>query len=216
MNALFHTFVSYFAKGGALMAPIFGVSLIAWWLGVEKLLFLRKFRLWRKRFLHQVDTTISGQSAPTPIGFKPYDELLDELWYCATQNCRRCSWELLFREFMISAVPRLERGFTTMSAWISVAPLLGLLGTVSGMITTFKVITDFGLGNPNLTADGISVALITTQAGLTVAFPMMLLHNYLVNQARRMTSQLMIDGEAFVKRLAGGGSLPDETTNNEA
>ena len=61
----------------------------------------------------------------------------------------------------------------------SIAPLLGLLGTVSGMVHTFKTIQQFGFGNPVLLADGISEALLTTQAGLLVAFPLMLVYNYL-------------------------------------
>ena len=60
-----------------------------------------------------------------------------------------------------------------------VAPLLGLLGTVTGMVQTFKVITIYGNQNPVLMADGISEALITTQSGLVIAFPIMLLNHKL-------------------------------------
>jgi biopolymer transport protein ExbB/TolQ len=60
-----------------------------------------------------------------------------------------------------------------------VAPLLGLLGTVTGMVQTFKVITIFGNQNPMLMADGISEALITTQSGLIIAFPLLLLNHRL-------------------------------------
>ena len=67
-----------------------------------------------------------------------------------------------------------------MVAFITVAPL-GLLGTVVRMIQTFDVITTFGVGNPALTAEGISVALLTTEAGLIAAFPG-LLHNFINNR----------------------------------
>ncbi|MDR0516175.1 MAG: MotA/TolQ/ExbB proton channel family protein [Fibromonadaceae bacterium] len=63
-----------------------------------------------------------------------------------------------------------------------VAPLLGLLGTVTGMVQTFKIITIYGNQNPALMADGISEALITTQSGLIVAFPIMLLNNRLAEK----------------------------------
>ncbi|MBD3315082.1 MAG: hypothetical protein GF344_04790, partial [Chitinivibrionales bacterium] len=80
-----------------------------------------------------------------------------------------------------------------------------------GMIETFRVITAFGLGNPNLTADGIRVALITTQAGLTVAFPLMIFHNYLVNRSRGIVNKLILDGETLIKRIEGGKlKHPDE------
>jgi hypothetical protein len=61
----------------------------------------------------------------------------------------------------------------------AVAPLLGLLGTVIGMVHTFETIERFGFGNPMLLADGISEALLTTQAGLLVAFPLLLANTYL-------------------------------------
>jgi biopolymer transport protein ExbB len=104
-------------------------------------------------------------------------------------------------------MPGIERNFSTMAAWISAAPLLGLLGTVTGMVATFEVITKFGVGNPTLTAEGISVALLTTQAGLTVAFPGVILQNALLNRRRQVMAQLMHDGEqliSHIQRHAGG------------
>ena len=97
-----------------------------------------------------------------------------------------------------------------MSAWIAVAPLLGLLGTVTGMIHTFRVITEFGAGSPHLTAEGISMALLTTQAGLTVAFPALLLHNRLLSFKNRLVELLKADAEEIVRTLErpteGGGA----------
>jgi hypothetical protein len=63
-----------------------------------------------------------------------------------------------------------------------VAPLLGLLGTVTGMVQTFKIIMVYGNQNPSLMSDGISEALITTQSGLIVAFPILLLNNRLAER----------------------------------
>ena len=71
-----------------------------------------------------------------------------------------------------------------------VAPLLGLLGTVTGMIQTFQAITLFGAGDPKMMAGGISEALVTTTLGLTVAIPMVLLYETLANSTRRMTDIL--------------------------
>ncbi|MCL2282057.1 MAG: MotA/TolQ/ExbB proton channel family protein [Fibromonadales bacterium] len=68
----------------------------------------------------------------------------------------------------------------------AIAPLLGLLGTVMGMVHTFETIQSFGFGNPVLLADGISEALLTTQAGLLVAFPLLLANTYL---KRKSTNQ---------------------------
>jgi biopolymer transport protein ExbB len=71
-----------------------------------------------------------------------------------------------------------------------VSPLLGLLGTVTGMIQTFQAITLFGAGDPKMMAGGISEALVTTMLGLTVAIPMVLLYETLANSTRRVTDVL--------------------------
>jgi biopolymer transport protein ExbB len=77
------------------------------------------------------------------------------------------------------------------------------------MIQTFEVITVFGVGNPALTAEGISVALLTTEAGLIAAFPGLLLLNFVKNRKTRLQKQLFLDGESIVKRCHCG---PDRQT----
>jgi biopolymer transport protein ExbB len=67
-----------------------------------------------------------------------------------------------------------------------VAPLMGLLGTVTGMIQTFQVITLYGAGDPKMMAGGISQALITTVLGLVVAIPMVLIHTLVGGQSRKI------------------------------
>ncbi len=75
-------------------------------------------------------------------------------------------------------VHELGRFLTTLGTIASITPLLGLLGTVIGMIQVFTVITTMGLGDPGILAEGISVALITTAAGLTVAIPSLMFYRY--------------------------------------
>jgi biopolymer transport protein ExbB len=87
-------------------------------------------------------------------------------------------------------VPHLERYLTWLSTIASVAPLLGLLGTVMGMIKVFNVISTQGPGNPNALAGGISEALLTTAAGLTVAIPSFVLYNYFVNKADKLIIEI--------------------------
>lgn len=80
--------------------------------------------------------------------------------------------------------PTIKRFLPTLSVFAAIAPLLGLLGTVSGMIETFQAITLFGTGDPKLMSGGISVALITTELGLVVAIPLVLMHNWLSGKAK--------------------------------
>ncbi len=84
----------------------------------------------------------------------------------------------------------LNRGLPTVAVLAAVSPLLGLLGTVTGMIETFQSITLFGTGDPKLMSSGISVALITTQLGLAVAIPLVLFHSMLTGRANRLIERL--------------------------
>jgi len=85
---------------------------------------------------------------------------------------------------------RLNKGLATVAVLAAVSPLLGLLGTVTGMIETFQSITLFGTGDPKLMSGGISQALVTTQMGLAVAIPLVLFHSLLVGRANRLIETL--------------------------
>ena len=89
-----------------------------------------------------------------------------------------------------SRLAQAKRGLSLLAVSASVAPLLGLLGTVTGMIRTFQQITLHGTGDPRLLAGGISEALVTTEAGLLVAIPAMLFHAWCVRRNRRLTAAL--------------------------
>ncbi len=94
--------------------------------------------------------------------------------------------ERLVVEKMLEEEGRVDRFGTAVLVTAAVAPLLGLLGTVTGMISTFDVITEFGTGNPKLLSGGISEALITTELGLVVAIPALLAGNLLNGWAERI------------------------------
>jgi biopolymer transport protein ExbB len=83
-----------------------------------------------------------------------------------------------------------------------VAPLIGLLGTVVGMIVTFQQITLFGTGDPRMMAGGISMALITTVLGLTVAIPLTILHSLLQSRSNSLIQILEEQAAGIIARLA--------------
>ena len=93
-------------------------------------------------------------------------------------------------EIVTMAAQQLRRGLSTLSIFAAVSPLLGLLGTVTGMIETFQVITLFGAGDPRLMSGGISQALITTQLGLAVAIPLLLIHSFIQGRANNLITEL--------------------------
>jgi biopolymer transport protein ExbB len=92
--------------------------------------------------------------------------------------------ELKLDEAILKETPALERFLTIIKLISAVAPLFGLLGTVTGMIETFQAITLFGTGDPSQMAGGISAALMTTVEGLVVAIPTLLLHSFVSGQSK--------------------------------
>jgi biopolymer transport protein ExbB len=113
-------------------------------------------------------------------------------------------------EAILNQVPRLERGLSTISILAAVAPLLGLLGTVVGMIDTFQSITLFGTGDPRTMSSGISQALVTTQLGLSVAIPIVLLHTLVSGKSTRLIQILDEQSAGMIARLVERRSeLPD-------
>lgn len=98
--------------------------------------------------------------------------------------------ELKLQEAILKEVPRLERGQNVLKLFAAVSPLLGLLGTVTGMILTFHSITLFGTGDPKLMAGGISQALVTTVLGLVAAIPLLFAHATVAARSRAMVNVL--------------------------
>ena len=99
--------------------------------------------------------------------------------------------ELKLGEAILKETPALQRGILFIKVISVVAPLLGLLGTVTGMINTFQAITLFGTGDPKTMAGGISQALVTTVLGLTVAIPTVLLHTIVSGRSKTITQILL-------------------------
>ncbi|MBX2810759.1 MAG: MotA/TolQ/ExbB proton channel family protein [Myxococcales bacterium] len=110
------------------------------------------------------------------------------------------------QEALLDESPAIERFGTAISVIAAVAPLLGLLGTVTGMIATFDVITEFGTGDPRMLSGGISEALITTQLGLIVAIPSLLLGNLLTARADALLGDIEQAALRIVNAYRGLGS----------
>lgn len=104
---------------------------------------------------------------------------------------------------MIKTVRYMQQGTHIVSVMAAAAPLLGLLGTVTGMVSTFEVITLYGNQNPVLMADGISEALISTQSGLLIAFPLTLLKQRLDERIEYLTQQLEL-GATIIENWTSG------------
>lgn len=106
--------------------------------------------------------------------------------------------ELKLSEAALKEMPGLTKGLLFIKVVSAVAPLMGLLGTVTGMIKTFQVITLYGAGDPKMMAGGISQALMTTVMGLVVAIPMVLLHTVVSGQSRKIVNILQSQSAGLV------------------
>jgi biopolymer transport protein ExbB len=110
--------------------------------------------------------------------------------------------ELKMDEAILRETAPLESGLSFIKVMYVIAPLLGLLGTVVGMIATFQMITLFGTGDPKSMAGGISQALVTTVLGLVVAIPLTILHSVLQSMARKQTQVLEEQSAGIIARMA--------------
>ena len=105
-------------------------------------------------------------------------------------------------EAILKEMPKLQRGLWTIALLAAVSPLLGLLGTVTGIIETFQSITLYGTGDPRVMSGGISQALVTTVMGLLVAIPLLLFHGYLSSKSNTLIQILDEKSMAYVAILA--------------
>jgi biopolymer transport protein ExbB len=106
-------------------------------------------------------------------------------------------------EAILKELPKLKRGLRLLAIFAAVSPLLGLLGTVTGMIETFQSITLFGTGDPKLMSGGISQALVTTELGLAVAIPLVLVHSFLAGRSNQVIRLLDQQSAALVAVRSG-------------
>ena len=118
--------------------------------------------------------------------------------YESNANADTETIELKLSEAALKEMPGLTKGLLFIKVISVVAPLMGLLGTVTGMIQTFQVITLYGAGDPKLMAGGISQALMTTVLGLVVAIPMVLLHTVVSGQSKKIINILQSQSAGLV------------------
>ncbi|MCD6526158.1 MAG: MotA/TolQ/ExbB proton channel family protein [Desulfuromonas sp.] len=200
-------------QGGFIVWPIVLIGAVALVLIVERSWFLRRNRFDADALFNTIEPLVADgdwsgcESACQHSADKPLPRVLSAGLRYRTMG--REDLENALQEAILGEIPRLERFLSTLAVLASIAPLLGLLGTVTGMINTFQVITFHGTGDPRLMSSGISEALITTMLGLGVAIPIMLCHSLLSRRVETLIAQLEEKSIRFVnvvcKARFGGG-----------
>ena len=175
-----------FQQGGVVGYLIFALLLVGLALVGERMWYLKKQR-------EKIQDQMSKDS---PQKDNPLGQLMEVFEKNKTQDLE--TLEIKMDEVILKSVASLERGISTIRLLAAVAPLMGLLGTVIGMISTFQSITLFGTGDPKLMAGGISQALVTTVLGLVCAIPLLLLHNWVSSYCKNLTQILQEQSLGFI------------------
>ena len=182
-------------SGGWIMAPIILCSILAFTIVVERFLSLREKKIAPPNLVDQIiklhqKKRITNEAIEKLYSNSPLGRILAA--GLRNMNGERDIMKDSIEEEGRQIVLELERFLNTLGTIASITPLLGLLGTVIGMIKVFAVITSLGVGDPKILADGISEALITTAAGLSVAIPTVMFYRYL----RGRVDELLLKMEA--------------------
>lgn len=187
--------IEVFEKGGVLMYPIFISSLVAITIFFERMFYLKGIKTKTKRFVLRLNNLIKKGSinlaisacrkSPTPIsqimlaGLMKYGQSRKEIKEAIEDSANQ-------------EIPLLEKHLSTLATIGNITPLLGLLGTVFGMIKAFNVIAVMGVGKPEALAGGISEALLTTAFGLSIAIPTIVIYNYLSNRVDKIIREMEV------------------------
>ncbi|USD38833.1 MotA/TolQ/ExbB proton channel family protein [Ferrimonas sp. SCSIO 43195] len=157
--------------------------------------------LFRAQTLVRIQLSINRQLAQPQ---RPSDNPLGRILSVYQQHRHQPldTLELKLTEAIVTQQQGLEKGLSMLKLMAAIAPMMGLLGTVTGMIGTFQTITQFGNGDPKIMAGGISMALVTTVLGLMAAIPLLLAHNLLSSRVRTLRSILEKESLALVAHHA--------------
>jgi len=179
--------------GGWLMAPILACSFAAALIIFERLLALRRARVLPEQLLVVLRQWVeSGAVRPMDIKILPLNSPLGRIVAVGLANRHRSRDILRERVEDIGrhVVHELERFLNTLGTIAAISPLLGLLGTVAGMIKIFQIVSVQGNSNFSLLSVGIAEALMTTAAGLTVAIPSLLFYRYFQGRVDELVVQM--------------------------
>lgn len=195
-----------FKAGGWLMWPILICSILSLAIIAERFWSLRRSRLIPKHLVAQVwqwekvghlDTKrISDLRRGSPLGRILAAGLVNRKH---SRDIMKESIEEVGRH----VAHELTRFLNTLGTIASISPLLGLLGTVIGMIKVFAVITAHGVGDPSILAEGISEALITTAAGLSVAIPTLMFHRFFSGKVEELVLAMEVEALKMVEVMHG-------------
>lgn len=187
------TVIDVLKSGGVIGYVIVAFGIVALFMVFARAMFLRKASQSSQEVMNAVRPAIHQGNIPAAINAcKEFDGATSRVVQATIRNIDRDREHIedIVSESILHESEHLDRFGMTILVLAAVSPLMGLLGTVTGMIATFDVITEFGTGDPKMLSGGISEALVTTELGLIVAIPAVLLGNLLSGWAERIKNDM--------------------------
>ncbi len=199
------TWQEHLRKGGVWVIPILGFAILSMVVAIYKSVQIFFIRQPQPLVVHQIIDLLRKGNSEEALALAssqpgPTSEMLSQGVQHANESVELVE-EVMF-ESILGAQPKLERFLNVIAITAATAPLLGLLGTVTGIIKTFKLMEIFGAGDPKPLISGISEALITTELGLVLAIPALIAHALLSRKVAGTLSQMEKLSVAFVNGLA--------------
>ena len=198
------TIIEHIKSGGIWIYPILGFALASLLTALFKSIEIYSVKMPAPGALHKIleplnKGDLEGARAQANAVRGPAGKMLVDAVVHSDES-KELIEEVMY-ESMIEIQPKLERLLPFIAVTAATAPLMGLLGTVTGMINTFKLITIFGTGDAKSLSGGISEALVTTEFGLIVAIPSLILHSLLSRRAQGVLASMERIAVAFVNGL---------------
>lgn len=195
-----------FQEGGPIMYFILAFSIAGIFVVIERLIYFFTVERGNTEQLKEelMELIASGNLEGAKELCASYDNSASRVLGGILENYgeSRETLEEKVREVALSQIPTLEKFMWILGITAHVSPLMGLLGTVTGMIKAFEVIAKEGVGKPEILAAGISEALITTASGLTVAIPAVIMYNFLNKKIDRIVNDMEKASVEFMNALS--------------
>ena len=185
--------LNFIIKGGVFIYPIIICSIVSLTIFIERVLSLRRKKIIPEAFLESIERLIKKENVSEALGLcENNSSSISRIFYAGIKNYgkRREAIKERIEEVGRREAVVLGRYVEALATIASVSTLLGLLGTIAGMIKIFSVISLQSVVNPSVLAGGISEALYTTAAGLTVAIPTLIFYRYLSSKSNSLIVEM--------------------------
>lgn len=200
--------VDFIKNGGVMMYPLILASIVLIALGIERFIALRKASVDNDEMLEAIKKAYAPGSSDVAGATKICQDFggpVSRMYARGLKNAHRSAdaIEMAMEQEAANELPQLEANLPMIKTIVNIAPLLGLLGTIAGMITSFQAAAKSGLSNPTQVLGGISEALISTATGITLAVIGFIFYNYFANQSKKIVEDMEYYGAEFVDYVTG-------------